>query len=82
MMFRKVVGLVEAALFPKDNELALTDTVTNPVEAHVNGFGSFLFNRIVGNAGSGAVVGLDGSGRLSVSFDSSVSLSNINRCVK
>ena len=31
-------------------ELALADAVANPVEAHVNGFGSFLFDHVIGDA--------------------------------
>jgi hypothetical protein len=31
-------------------ELALADAVANPVEAHVNGFGSFLFDSVIGDA--------------------------------
>ena len=38
MMLGPVVGVVVAARFPVDDELALLDTVFEPVELHVNGF--------------------------------------------
>ena len=38
MMLGPVVGVVVAARFPVDDELALLDTVFEPVESHVNGF--------------------------------------------
>jgi hypothetical protein len=42
----------------------LEDRVTDPVIAHVHGFGSVLFDRVVGNAAGSAVVGLNGCGSL------------------
>jgi hypothetical protein len=56
MMFSKVIGFVKSAGFPIDMELALADTVANPVQAHIDGFGAFLFDSIIGNASSSAVV--------------------------
>ena len=50
-----------------DYELALFDLVSNPVEAHINGFGLLLFDRVIGNAFGTRVVCLDGSGWLGVS---------------
>ena len=38
MVLGPVVGVVVAARFPVDDELALLDTVFEPVESHVNGF--------------------------------------------
>ena len=49
-----------AALAPKNVKLSLPHAVANPIETHVNGFGAFLFDGIVGNARGRAVVGLDG----------------------
>jgi hypothetical protein len=59
VMFGKVVGSVGDAAAPVDNELALADAVADPIKTHVHGFGSFLFDRVVGDAGGSAVVGDD-----------------------
>jgi hypothetical protein len=67
MVFREVIGAVVAVFFPTNHKLALADTVADPVKAHVNGFGSFLFDSVIGNTGGGAVVGLDWGGGLGVS---------------
>jgi hypothetical protein len=49
---------------PVDGELALCNTIADPIEAHVNGFGASLFDSTVGDARRTGVVRLDGSGRL------------------
>jgi hypothetical protein len=66
MVFREIIRAVETAFFPTNYKLALADTIANPVKVHVNGLGSFLFDSVVGNAGGGAVVSLDGGGGLGV----------------
>ena len=66
MMLGEVVGLVEMAWFPVDKELALADAVAELVELHVNGFGSFLFDGVINDAGGGVVVGLERGRRLGV----------------
>jgi hypothetical protein len=66
MVFCKIIHAVETAFFPKDNILALANMITNPLKAHVGGFGSFLFDSVIGNAGGGAVVSLDWGGGLGV----------------
>lgn len=58
MVFAEVVSTVAFASAPVDNELALADTVTDPIEAHVHCFGAFLFDVVVGNTRRGVVVGL------------------------
>ena len=45
-----------------DFELALTDPVTEPVEAHIDGLGASDFEGIVGEAHSGCVVNIDDCG--------------------
>ena len=49
---RVVLGEVftkfSAARFPINEKLALPGEVLDPIEAHVNGFGYFLFDRAVG----------------------------------
>ena len=66
MVFREIIRAVVTAFFPTDYKLALADTVADPVKAHVNGLGSFLLDSVVGDAGGGAVVGLDWGGGLGV----------------
>ena len=64
MVFCKIVSFVEFAFSPQHVELFLFDAIAYPVESHVNGFGPFLFNGVIGNAGRGAVVGNNGGGGL------------------
>ncbi len=64
VMFSEVVSQIVSAAAPVDKELALGDAVSDPVEAHVDGFGAALFDGVVGNARGTGVVGLDGSGWL------------------
>jgi hypothetical protein len=64
MMLGEVVGLIGFFRLSVDNELALVNPVADPVETHVHGFGSALLDRVVGDAFSAFVVGLDGCGRL------------------
>ncbi len=59
-----VVGMVFRSLAPMDTELALSDSIAYPVEAHVDGLGSALFDAIIDDAISHFIVRLDGSGRL------------------
>lgn len=40
MRLREVVSKISLAGSPYDRVLALLDTIPNPVEPHVNGFGS------------------------------------------
>lgn len=60
MVFGKIVGFIEAALSPIYKELSLTHpAVANPIKMHVDGFRAFLFDAVIGDAGSSAVVSLD-----------------------
>jgi hypothetical protein len=47
-----------------DNEVALVDPISDPVEAHVDGFGSALFDCTIGDPRGTQVVSLDGGGGL------------------
>ena len=60
----KVVGQVVSSAAPVDEELALVDAVSDPVKAHVNGFGAALLHCVVGDPGGAGVICLDGSGLL------------------
>ena len=66
MMLAGVVSKVLVTGFPMDNELALANTVADTVKAHVNGFGSLLFNGVVDDTFGGGVVSLDGGRWLGV----------------
>ena len=55
-MFGEVISLVEFSFFPIDDELSLPDTVADPIESHVDSFGSLLFDSLIGNARSSIVV--------------------------
>jgi hypothetical protein len=59
----EVVGKVVARL-PFHGEVARLDTVSEPVEAHVDGFGSALFHGPVGHTNSTSVVGYEWCGLL------------------
>ena len=61
MVFAEIIGAIVFALAPIDVKLALADAIADPVEAHVHGLRSFLFNVVVGDASGCTVVGLDGS---------------------
>jgi len=60
----EVVSFVGGAWLPKDVILVMANTIANPIKLHVNGFGLFLFDVIIGNAGGCGIVGLNRSGRL------------------
>ena len=60
----EVVTFVVLARLPKNVKLALSDTIMDPVKAHVNGLGPFLFHCVIYDSFSTGIVSLDGSGRL------------------
>ena len=66
MVFGEIVCMVGDAQLPKNVKLALSDTIPDPIEAHVDGFRPFLFDGVIGNAASSAVVGLEWCGWLQV----------------
>ena len=55
VVFGRVVGQIVFTWFPED-ELALGCVVFEPIESHVNGFGSFLFNCACEAATSGNII--------------------------
>jgi hypothetical protein len=59
-MLGKVVGEIVFTSTPMNNELALLDSVADPVKVHVYGFGSTLFDCFVGDASIACIVGVDG----------------------
>ena len=72
-MFRAAISFVGLSLFPVDEKLTLADSVSDPIESHVNSFGAFLFDSVVCDTGGCAVVGLDWGGwlRMSELFETS-----------
>ena len=63
-MFGKVISIIVTALLPVYYKLFFFNPVTDPVETHVNGFASFLANRVVGNAHCTGVISLNRCGWL------------------
>ena len=59
VMLGEVVGEVAGAGGPLDDELALADSVLDPVEAHVVGFGALDAGALVGESVGGRVVSDD-----------------------
>ena len=60
VMLAKIIRLVGCARFPVDGELSLVNSVFEPVEPHVDGFGASLFDGVVEDPLSTLVVGDDG----------------------
>ena len=59
MMLSKKIGPIGNTAAPINVELTLANAIANPIETHVNSFGAFLFDRVVGDAGGGSVVSDD-----------------------
>jgi hypothetical protein len=57
MMLGKVVCMICLAFAPVNLKLDMADTVADPIEAHANGFGSFLFYGVGDDGAGGVVVG-------------------------
>jgi hypothetical protein len=49
-MFGEIVTMIFCSWFPVDDELALLDPVSDPIEAHVHISGLLLFEGVVGDA--------------------------------
>jgi hypothetical protein len=47
VMLCEVICEVAVSQFPEDTELALVDSLFDPIERHVHGFGAFWFDGIV-----------------------------------
>ena len=56
VVFAEVISFVLFAWAPVDKEVSLLDAVSDPVEAHINGFGSPLFYCVRGEADSYFIV--------------------------
>ena len=53
-----------SCLCSKIFEVALADSIADPIEARVDGFGPFLFDGVGGDAAGGIIVGGHRGGRL------------------
>ena len=60
-MFGEVVCHVDGSFSPDELELALLDSVLDPIETHIEGFGKFLTHGRVEDAGGGRIVIVDWS---------------------
>jgi len=64
VMFGEIISPIGDPGFPVDVELALVGAITKPIEAHVHGFRSLLFDHVIDNPAGSVVVSLQGRGRL------------------
>ena len=64
MMFCMIITSVVVAGFPIYFELALSTSVTDPIETHIDGLGAFLFDGVRGEYYGGGVVQMYFCGRL------------------
>ena len=64
MVLGEIIGEIISALLPMDAKLALSDTIAYPIESHVNGPRSALFDGVVGNSIGDCIVSLDWGGWL------------------
>ena len=67
MVLGEVVCQVIGSFLPEYLELLLCNTISNPVESHVDCFGALLFYCSVGYAFGALIVGDDDGGGLYVS---------------
>ena len=59
MEFAHKISIVTIAWTPVDYELLLGDVIVYPIKIHVNGFGGFLFDVIVGKTNGGSIFDFD-----------------------
>ena len=64
MMLGEVVSPIVTSFLPVDNEMALTNAISNPVEVHVDGLRAELLDCVIGDACCCVIVSLDRGGRL------------------
>jgi hypothetical protein len=67
MNFGVVVGKILATGAPADGVITEGDTIGKPVIPHVHGFGALEANCLVGDTGSGCIVGKKGGRELGIS---------------
>ena len=67
VMLGKLVTKIGAARAPVNEELATMGAILNSIKLHVNGFGSFLFDGVIGKTCGSGVVYMERGRRLGVS---------------
>ncbi len=55
-VFREVISDVEIGANVRNDELTLSNAVTNPMKTHIDGLGASLLDGIVGDADGAGVV--------------------------
>ena len=60
VVFGEAIGSIKFAFLPIYVKLVLSHAIAYPVEAHINGFGAFLFDCVIYNAIGCCIVSLDG----------------------
>ena len=65
-LVKQSARLLVLPFLPMNCKLPLLGSITEPVEAHVYGFGSLLFDGVIDDAFSTGIVSLDGCGGLLV----------------
>ena len=66
VVFCMIIISVVVARFPIYFELALSTSVADPIETHIDGLGAFLFDGVCGKFYGGGVVHLHFGGRLGI----------------
>jgi hypothetical protein len=64
MVFGEVIGVIVNASAPVDEKFAIFDAIADPVETHIDGFGSALFDGIICNSRCASIIGLNWCGSL------------------
>jgi len=64
MMLSEVICMIGVSGLPENVKLSLSYLVSDPIKLHVNCLGSFLFECVIGNSTSCAVVCLQWCGQL------------------
>ena len=60
MVLGEIVGMILTARLPIDLEVALADTVSHPIKAHVDGFGAALLDLVIDDPFCRGIVRFDG----------------------
>ena len=64
MVFGEIISFVGTAFAPKNLKLFLSDAdmIMDPIKMHINCFGAFLFDGVIGDATCSTVISLDRNG--------------------
>ncbi len=70
MMLGEVVGKIVGPTAPINEKIPIIDTIVDPIEMHVHGYGASLFDCIIDYTSGTSIVSLDGCWRLRVAHSS------------